>query len=268
MEKFVKKMGDAEYDALPALRSTLLKEFIRSPAHYEYAMSPEARADNDRKSHFLMGNLIHAGLLEPETIANKYVICDESSRRTKAYKELEAKYSNKKIVLQSEREDAEAVIKAVRKIVPIMDMLEAGSPELAAAAHLKTGIGEETVYCKAKLDLFLPEQNHIVDIKTTAESAADFRYRISSYGYDVSAAFYIDVMEANGYTVDKFTFLVIEKHPPYGVMQYFLSPEDYTKGQNKYLKALPYYLHCLRTGQFPGYTLEPQPTFRPKGDGA
>ena len=262
----VKKISDQDYDELPALRSTLLKDFIRSPAHYKYAMSPEARAENDGKTHFLIGNLVHSGLLEPETVPQKYKICDESTRNTKGYKELKEKFPSHKIVMRKEADQAEAICKAVYALDPVMDLIRRGEKELAAANYLKTGIGDDKVYCKAKLDLYIKEDKHIIDLKTTAESALDFRYRIQSYGYDVSAAFYIDVMAACGYDVDKFTFIVVEKSPPYGVMMYYLSPEDYERGQQKYLKALPHYLQCLRTGSFPSYSLTPQPTFLKRED--
>ncbi len=263
---FVTKMGDDDYNNLPALRSTHLKEFIKSPRHYQYALSAEARAENDSKSHFLVGNFVHTALLEPEKLVSDYLVVDASTRNTNKYKEAKEKFPGRKIILQGEKEECEKIIAEVKKLSPVMELCRTGENELAAYAKLSTGNGDEVVACKAKLDIWLPSTNSICDVKTTSDSASDFRYRIKSFGYDVSAAYYIDVMNACGHEVDSFTFVVIEKKPPYGVMLYYLTEEDYKRGQKKYKDVLPKYLECLRTGVYPAYSLEPQPSSTKRED--
>ena len=265
---FVVKMGDEEYDNLPALRSTNLKDFLKSPRHYQYALSAEARAENSKKSCFLVGNFIHSALLEPDTLAASYLVVDASTRSTTKYKEAKEKFPNRKIILQHEKEDCEKIISAVKKLPSIMEIFEKGENEIAAYAKIPStdDSASPLVACKAKLDIWHPEENHVYDIKTTGEPACDFRYRIKAYGYDVSAAYYIDVMNACGKEVDGFTFIVVEKDPPYGVMLYFLTKEDYQRGRKKYREALPRYLECLKSGIFPAYDLSPQPSSIPKSE--
>lgn len=257
LENFFRKIPIKDYDELPALRSTALKEFLRSPRHYQYSQSKEAREENDGKSHFLLGRLVHAAILEPDTVKDEFAVVDATTRSTKVYKETVEKYPHKGIVLQHELEQASRIVGAVNSLDKIKAIIDSCEKEISAAAKI------EDVYCKARLDMWNAEEGHIYDLKTTNESALNFPYTFYKYGYDISSAFYVDVLLANNVNVSNFSFIVVEKNPPYGVMLYHLTEEMLEYGRGKYLPALAKYKQCLRTQSYPGYSLESVPLVPP-----
>jgi hypothetical protein len=256
---FVGKIGEADYDAIPALRSTALKEFIKSPAHYRYSLSEEARAENDKKSYFIVGRLIHAALLEPEKVKDQFAVCDVSSRNTKEYHKVRAIESERgrSVVLTSEFDMANKVVAAAQANPTVMELISKCAPEISAVAKL----GD--VLCKCRMDGFIKEDGHVFDIKTTSEDATAFPYNVAKYGYDVSASFYVDILLEAELDVKRFSFIVIEKNPPYGIRIYDMTEEFIVYGRAKYEGALAKYKECLKSGIYPSYDMNPVLLFPP-----
>lgn len=245
------KISIPAYDNLPALRSTLLKKFMISPAHYlEEINSP----DESDKAHFIIGSYIHGIILEPELIGEQFAVLDVSGRNTKIYKEAKEslKGTGKQIILQSEMEMCNQMKERAMKDKAFTELVDASEREISAVAQL------DGVWCKARFDgLIHPTKDGegwiLYDIKSTSDSAYWFPHNIQKYGYDVSCAFYIDILEtATGKSVEQFTFAVIEK--PSGFVKLFDMTEEYVQfGRNKYRPALAQYLECLRINEWPSY---------------
>jgi exodeoxyribonuclease VIII len=257
---FVGKLSEADYDAVPALRSTLLKEFIKSPAHYRYAMSEEAREANAGKSYFLLGSLIHAAILEPDTVKDKFVVCNVGSRNAKEYKAAVDKEAGRRsVILTSEFETANKIVAAAQAHPQLTELLSKAKPEISAVAKL----GD--VMCKCRMDGWVEADGHIFDLKSTSEDAGSFPYNVCKYGYDVSAAFYVDILLEAGLNINKFSFVVLEKNAPYGIKFYEMSEEFIIYGRAKYEKALANYKQCLQSGNYPTYDSTPTLLFPPGG---
>jgi hypothetical protein len=257
LENFYKKISIAEYDSLPALRSTALKEFLKSPAHYKHSLSDEARAANDGKKHFLVGRLIHAALLEPGSEKDEFVVCKASTRTTNVYKETAAANPGKSVLLQHEVDEASRCVEAARRNRRLMELIGSSTPEVSCAAHLSTGVGNDTLYCKARLDLHRKSDGHVIDLKTTSMAACDWISSFFNYGYHVSICFYIDILLELGQDVGGATFIVLEKEPPYGIMFYTIDERMLEYGRRVYQPALARFKHCLETGDYPAYDQEP-----------
>ncbi len=72
--------------------------------------------------------------------------------------------------------------------------------------------------CKARLDLWLPDEGLIVDIKTTsARSQRDFEQTCYCYEYDRQAAWYLDGCRQAGASADRFALLGIQKQKPHNL---------------------------------------------------
>ncbi|MDB5240563.1 MAG: hypothetical protein JWP57_1188 [Spirosoma sp.] len=72
--------------------------------------------------------------------------------------------------------------------------------------------------CKARLDLQLPEEGLIVDIKTTsARNQREFENNGYRYEYDRQAAFYLDGCCQTGVCADRFILLGIQKQQPHNL---------------------------------------------------
>ena len=109
---------------------------------------------------------------------------------------------------------------------------------------------------KARIDYFINRDIiTIVDLKTTqSASLKSFKSDIIKYGYDIQAAFYIDVVRNKfpGKAVD-FLWIAVEKVPPYGFGWYRCSKETYDYGKAKYSPLMEEALNIVRGGEKKGY---------------
>ena len=246
MTEFLGKLSEQEYDLLPALRNTHLKEFMQSPAHYKYAVT----APRKDASYFLLGNYVHTAILEPEKVADKFVSIDVKSRNSKEYKNAaQVAYAQGKLpLLAGEIAEAKGMIQSALNDSAIIDLIKSGYPELTATAKL------DDVWAKCRMDLWIPEEGHIVDVKTSADSAFWFSHTVRKYSYDIQAAYYSDIVEkASGSKVNKFSFILIEKKPPYICRLFELSGGYLDWARARYRPALKEFKKCLELDHWPAF---------------
>lgn len=242
------KLSIPQYDALPALRSTSLKKFMVSPAHYKHDLDSPDTSD---KAHFILGSYVHSIILEPELTNESYVSIDVSGRNTNIYKDTRKKLegSGKQLILKSEVEIGNQIKAESLKDEAFKALVDACEPEVTAVAQI------DDVWIKARFDGLIetPEGWVIFDIKTTSDNLYYFPSNIQKYGYDVSCSLYIDAIEkATGIPVVQFTFAVLEK--PLGFVKLFDMTQEYVEfGRNKYRPHLAKYLECLKSNVWPAY---------------
>jgi exodeoxyribonuclease VIII len=82
-----------------------------------------------------------------------------------------------------------------------------------------------------------------------------------NYRYYVQAPFYLDgILEsAESMAFDSFLFIAVEKSPPYNVAVYEAGLDVMQRGREAYLKDLDTYMNCIKSGQWPGYSLKAEP---------
>lgn len=95
--------------------------------------------------------------------------------------------------------------------------------------------------CKARIDMRVPDERLIVDVKTTsARSQNDFISNCYSYDYDRQAAFYLDGCRQAGERADQFIILGIQKQKPHDLYVVEVAADsiflDY--GRRKYQRLL------------------------------
>jgi exodeoxyribonuclease VIII len=96
--------------------------------------------------------------------------------------------------------------------------------------------------------------NTVTDLKSTLDASKDaFAKTILFYGYDVQAAFNLDMSKWLGIPKDYFLFIAVEKEPPYAVAMYELDQESIEIGRNKYRRWISLVDHCIKTNEWPGY---------------
>lgn len=72
--------------------------------------------------------------------------------------------------------------------------------------------------CKARIDIRVPDERLIVDVKTTsARSQNEFVSNCYRYDYDRQAAFYLDGCQQAGEYADQFIILGIQKQKPHNL---------------------------------------------------
>lgn len=78
------------YDALPGLNASLLKVALaKSPAHAWAAFLDANKEQEEEQAQFLIGNLFHCRLLEPELFDSRYLTLPEDAPKRPTAKQLE-----------------------------------------------------------------------------------------------------------------------------------------------------------------------------------
>lgn len=241
-----------QYQQWPAVSKHDLDLVARSPAHYQAAKQhpPETTA----AMHF--GTAAHAWILEPHKAPAEVAVRPRYDRRTKAgkeaYAEFEAMSIGKTIIGEDESRRLAAMAAAVSKNKIARSLID-------QAKHIEASVFVHNeqfgVATRCRPDII--HDNVVVDLKTAADASPKaFASSMVKFRYHVQAAYYLDLCRKAGEVTDdaQFVFLVVEKLPPYGVALYSVKPEDIDRGRLQYERDLQRYAHCLKSGQWFGYS--------------
>ena len=93
-----------------------------------------------------------------------------------------------------------------------------------------------------------------LDVKTVKEGAIrDFARQAVTYGYDVQAAVYQDMLTWLGKPIDFLAMVLVEKTPPYLVAVRLLDDQFVDLGRRKMRRAIDLYAKHTESGDWPGY---------------
>ncbi|HKY57623.1 MAG TPA: PD-(D/E)XK nuclease-like domain-containing protein [Aeromicrobium sp.] len=214
----IENMSNTDYHAQTDwLSSSVLKKNL--PEHYKTGGSQEALD---------FGTLFHTVVLEPELVAG-YVALDaekigvkadgtpaQNPTMTAAWKKAVAEVvaDGKQVVAQQDLDKAFAMRDAVKAHETAARLLfeEDGRNELSAFATDDAG----TLH-RARFDRII--SGAIIDLKSTSgKPGADSITRsVIDYGYDLSAAHYLEVARMLGLDVQAFALVFVQKEEPYRV---------------------------------------------------
>jgi len=237
---------DTDYFKLEALSASGAKLIAKSPMHYKAAMEMQKTSTPAQ----IFGTVVHAMILEPHKSHASMFSVKELNWTTKEGKAEKEKLERIGLPIIS--------VADLDKALRMRDSVWAN----AHAASLLTGCETEQqttwtgydaqVPCKAGIDAFGPAG--IVDLKTTIDGSPDaFARAIRSYGYYMQAAHYIDgVAETTG-GIAPFTFIAVEKQPPYAVACYTLSNDSLAAGWSAMNRIAKIYSDCIASNVWPGY---------------
>ncbi len=76
---------------------------------------------------------------------------------------------------------------------------------------------------------------------------------MANNGYDVQAAFYLDMANLCGLDKKYFIFIACEKEPPYATAVYQLDEASIECGRSKYRRWLNTAALCWESGEWPAY---------------
>lgn len=220
------------------------KSLLQAPALYQWRLDhPEQR------DYFDFGSAAHAYMLG--TGREVRLVPDVISWRTSAAQEQrDAIRAEGAIpVLEPDWQKIEDMGEALTRHKMASTLLSDGKPEVSMyAVDPHTG-----VLRRGRVDYLTEEV--VVDYKTasSAEPGA-FAAACARYGYDMQAAWYLDVLEALGEARGGFAFVVQEKDPPYLVEVYTLDELAEERGRRRNRRALDLFRECSETDSWPGYT--------------
>lgn len=108
--------------------------------------------------------------------------------------------------------------------------------------------------CKVRTDYYIESEGVLSDLKTCEDARPEAVSRaIARYGYDVSAAMYMDGVEACGKPAKKFVWVFAETVPPYAVRCYEASPALLDRARRKYRAGLDQFSFCHSMDSWPSY---------------
>jgi len=126
-------------------------------------------------------------------------------------------------------------------------LLDGAQREVSLFKEHRTGLR-----LKGRLDVL--GNGYVADVKTAeAGDAGGFAAAVFKYGYHVQAAMYCQLAG-----VERFSFITVEKAPPYAVAVYDLSAKALQVGLQALNFALEAIADCTEAGEWPAYSCRPE----------
>lgn len=256
-----------EYQSIDALSATGLRLFSRSPWHYKNRVPVAATRP------MLRGNLAHCAQLEPDALAQRYIVTPEDAPKRPTPAQWAAKKSNESSTYAKEWWSNFAVLVALREVVSfeeysitqqqllalgrdqdIASTLASGAPEVSVF-----WVDEDTgVYCKARPDWVHQvdgNQVDLMDLKTTADESPNGFGRVAAkMRYHLQRAHYTAGYEcAADIKVRQFIFAAVTNALPVLAVPYILTDEIDQQAIDERGELLERFAWCKREDQWPTY---------------
>ncbi len=214
------------------ISSSDIKNFLKSPKYYYWNKYEKVEKTDGR--HFAIGSALHELVLEPHLFKSNYIVIPKFDRRTKEGKanyETWVEMANGKTLLNDE--EMTMIVQMAENAIKnptFMALLENSNREVSCYTEDElTGLK-----LKVRPDIMPTNKSTLVDIKTCLDSSPrKFKGDVYSYGYSISAAFYMDILNRENYL-----FAAFEKQEPYQVSLYALNDEMIEFGREQYKMAL------------------------------
>lgn len=255
-----------DYLAVDAMSQSGLKQLARSPWHYAN------RVDVKETRAMLNGSLVHCARLEPDALAQRYVVVPEDAPRKPTEAQWNAKKPNDSSRASMEWWTAFGEEVAGRSIIPAADyaitqlQLDALNREPQIVEDMTGGRSEVSVfwidpitgvYCKARPDYVLETRDGdvLTDLKSTVdESPRGFGRAASRMRYDLQQAHYVDGWQiATKRKVSVFSFAAVTSVRPVLAKAYLLPDEFAQQGVDERRELLAVYTNCRASDTWPDY---------------
>jgi hypothetical protein len=225
-----------EYFASEGLSQSLMKQLLRSPAHYKAALSSVKSSTAEME----LGTALHTLVLEgKEVFGLRYHVLDSGYDGRKKDSKAEASTAKANGFLTIKMDDYAHVLgmaQSINRHTIASGLVTGGMAEVSIFDDI------DGVHCKARID-YVHADGLLVDIKTVEDARPEaFKRSVFNYGYHIQAAFYREMYRMNYDTAsNEFLFLVVERNPPYGVMVYKLSEDAAIAGMSAVVRAIAVY---------------------------
>lgn len=237
-----------EYEALPALSYSGIKELLRSPAHYQHHL----KAPRVETKALRLGTAAHCAFLTPDIWAATYKAVPECDRRTKEGKAVHEAFmaSLKPGDVALAFDEYELATELAQSASRIADNLIYRTG--AWVERPLTGYDRKTPI-KGIPDL-IDSDGWIYDLKT-CEDASDrvFTRAALTFGYHIQAAHYIRLAHCHRTDIRGFRIIAIEKDAPHLGAVYEITGDLLEHGRKECERAYSLYDKCVADGVWPGY---------------
>lgn len=253
--RFYDQLSSDTYHGSAGLSSTRLKRLVsHSPLYFKTA--PPIKTT----PAMLQGSVLHAMILEPDEVADRYLFAPGLDLRTKkgkdALADLEAEAAAKGAeVIRQDPTHLWAIADAVSSH-PAWQRMIGQRPACERSYYWSSDQGQ-LLKCRPdalnETDWMSGDRILVVDLKSAQDPRpVQFGKRAIDLGYDISAAMYCSgVARVTGKPVD-FAWFTFCPEPPYEVALYFYSHAAKRRGDAMYRKALATLAECEASGHWPG----------------
>lgn len=255
MAKIIYDQPAAEYFAAEALNNTSIGYIIECPALYKAHQTME---ETPSKA-FLLGSLVHAMVLEPDKVAERYAPV-YSSGTTKAGKEERKALAEKSITAFSadDWDLATSMSESLRTTCQTTAKLLSLPGRSEVSLYWEEELEDTKLACKARVDRLaqLPDGSWVaIDLKTTADTVkpSELARKAYNFGYHRQAAWYTRGMKACGIEAP-FIFFFVSKQAPYLVTPLSFTADALALGDDQCMRACRTLLHCQEDDEWPAYT--------------
>lgn len=234
-DKMIKGMPNSDYHAFGGLSSTKFPLMDLSIRAFE-----NRHLFDFAKPVFDEGNLCHDCILLPELVENGYIESPTRGLDTLQAKQLREENPDKMVVGQGDIEKYQTIAKLVRLIVHFINFETTKKEVSFFHKHKETGL-----IFQIRPDIYNPKIGLLYDVKSTkANNHREFNKIIEEYNYDLSIAFYFDVLIMCGYKVniDYLGWVCVPKSKPNIPFVFRCSQELLEKGRSKYQRLLTKYI--------------------------
>jgi hypothetical protein len=248
-------MSNQEYQRLDAISGSQIKLARSSMLDWKRRYLDGIEENRDAR-HFAVGDLLHCTVLDPHTFDSRFIVTDKIDGRTTETKRLlaQAHSEDKHLVSTNELAMIRQMAQAIADHPAAGQIFFDGTPELVAiASDEPTGRLLKVRVDYLRLDRF--GTGIAFELKSARDASLDgFRKAISSLGYHISAALYLDVLNRfYGGNVRDFYFVVVEKEQPYKVAIYQLSERAIEQGRLIYRAVIDRMQRAATTQYYPSY---------------
>lgn len=249
---FYADIPEAEYHAdRRSLSVTGAKQLLKAPAIFRHR-----QAHPEHKDVFDFGTAAHALVLGvgADLVVHEYDPDKvKSPKATNAWKtqQAEVRAAGGVLLLPDEHARVVAMADELSGHTLAMRLLSDGQPEVSAyAVDETTGITR-----RGRFDWL--GANVLTDYKTAASvDPTDWAGRygvVRKFGYDMQAAWYLDLARDLGHPAAAFAFIAQAKEPPYLVSVIYVDDADLWEARDRNAAALELYRQCTTTDRWPGY---------------
>ena len=244
-------MTEKEYRQHPAISRSQLFKLRESPEKFRYYMdNPEPPTPA-----LVFGQLLHAMVLQPETLNRDFAVMPTIDRRTKAGKEEFAAFeenSKGKTVVTAEM--FETAVEMCGKLLDNEYVKKLLDGEREKPFFWVDELTQEECKCRVDCLTSINGMDIIVDLKTAESADTDtFMRHAIKYGYNLQAAMYGEGVKANTGKEHAFVFIVIEKKPPYAINIMQADKAFTLHGFDLFRELIGTYHECKQSGNWYGY---------------
>lgn len=245
---------DREYKS-----SSALKLILKDPRQYykNYVLNEPQNFSSDALA---VGSYAHTRILEPHLVEEEYSIFTGSRRSGDVWKEFKEKAEGKTIITASQKKLVDSMIDNYKEA-----SVKLGKPgnetEVMISSFFEGGEAEETLCgeldgykVKTRFDYRkeFEDFGSINDLKTTGSSMStreEVEEICEYWGYDISAALYVDLVSQETGKPHDFYFIFISKKN-YETKIFKASEEMLERGRKSYKKAIKLLKEAEKTGIF------------------